>query len=130
MKLLLIIVLTLFSMLASASPAGTKNEDGSFKVSDKSLKTMNIKFKKLNGNGPWMLPLNSLVKVKFTQGVYRRFKNDIAFVIVNVSKADASSVVISSDDLESDDEVAIEGVHFLRLTEADLNSDTVDNCAH
>ena len=130
MKLILTIVLTLFSTLASALPAGTKNEDGSFKVSDKSLKTMNIKFKKLNGEGPWLLPVNSLVKVKFTQGVYRRFKNDIAFVIVNVSKADASSVVISSDDLESDDEVAIEGVHFLRLTEADLNSDTVDNCAH
>jgi hypothetical protein len=70
------------------------------------------------------------VKVKFTQGVYRRFKNDITFVIVNVSKAEGSSVVISSDDLESDDEVAVEGVHFLRLTEADLNSETVDNCAH
>jgi hypothetical protein len=91
---------------------------------------MNIKFKKLNGEGPWLLPVNSLVKVKFTQGVYRRFKNDITFVIVNVSKAEGSSVVISSDDLESDDEVAVEGVHFLRLTEADLNSETVDNCAH
>lgn len=130
MKIFLTVFLVMFYTFVSASPAGTKNEDGSFKVSAKSLKTMDIKFKKINGKGPWELPINSLVEVKFTKGVYRRFQNDITFVIVKVIKTNASSIFISSEDLESNDEVAVEGVHFLRLTEADLNSDTVDSCAH
>ncbi len=128
MKFILTVLISLF--LNPAFGAGTKNEDGSFKLSEKSLKTMEIKFQKLNGKGPWLLPLNALVKIKFTQGVYRKIQEDITYVLVNALKTDGKSVLVSSEDLESDDEVAIEGVHFLRLTEADLNSDTVDNCAH
>lgn len=128
MKFILTILISLF--LNSAFGAGTKNEDGSFKLPEKSLKTLGIKFQKLNGKGPWLLPLNALVKIKFTQGVYRKIQEDITYVLVSALKTDGKSVLVSSEDLESDDEVAIEGVHFLRLTEADLNSDTVDNCAH
>ncbi len=128
MKIILYVVMTL--LLNTAFGAGTKNEDGSFKLSSKSLRTMGIEFQKLNGNGPWSIPLSSLVKIKFTQGVYRRFQGDITFVIVNVMKVDGATVLISSEDLEQNDEVAVTGVHFLRLTEADLNSSTVDSCAH
>jgi hypothetical protein len=32
--------------------------------------------------------------------------------------------------LESGDEVAVTGTKFLRMAETDLNSETVDNCAH
>ncbi|MGE3611429.1 MAG: hypothetical protein AB7I27_17685 [Bacteriovoracaceae bacterium] len=128
MKLILFVLISLF--LNNAFSAGTKNEDGSFKLQEKSLKTMGIKFEKLSGKGPWLLPSNALVKIKFTQGVYRKIDEDITYVLVSTLKADGNSVLVSSVDLESDDEVAIEGVHFLRLTEADLNSDTVDNCAH
>ncbi len=128
MKSTLIAVILLF--LNTAFAAGEKNEDGSFKLSPKSLRTMGIKFHKLKDHGPWLIPSSSLVKIKFTQGVYRKIEEDITFVIVNVMKTEGASVLISSEDLEPMDEVAIEGVHFLRLTEADLNSSTVDSCAH
>ena len=76
------------------------------------------------------MPKSALVKIKFTDGVYRRFKGDITYVIVKVLKTDKNSVTLEAEDLEAGDEVATSGVSFLRLTEADLNSETIDNCAH
>ncbi len=124
----ILVLISSFSLLAS--PAGVKNEDGSFKLSGKSLSSMGIQFNKLNGPGPWTLPKDALVKIKFTQGVYRMFEGDITYVIVSVVKSDSNYITIQSQDLEANDEVAIKGTNFLRLTEADLNSETVDNCAH
>lgn len=130
MKTILILII-LFNVSASlASPAATKNEDGTFKLSDKSIQQMGIHFTKLEKVSPWVIPEESLVKVKFTTGVYRRYEGDITFVIVKILKKEGKSLVIESQDLETGDEVAISGTNYLRLTEADLNSDTVDSCAH
>ncbi|HLT22192.1 MAG TPA: hypothetical protein VKZ84_02075 [Bacteriovoracaceae bacterium] len=125
----LIVIFTLVT-LNTAFAAATKNEDGSFKISDKAKMTMGIRFQKLDNRNQWLLPKSSLVKIKFTEGVYRKIQDDITYVIVNVIKSNENHVFIESEDLESGDEVAIEGVQFLRLTESDLNSDTVDSCAH
>lgn len=124
----------LFTCLCSfqvfAGTAGTKNQDGSFKLTEKSVSTLGITFLKLGTASPWKVPASALVKIKFTAGVYRRFKGDITYVIVKILKTDQNSVIIEAEDLEAGDEVATSGVGFLRLTEADLNSETVDNCAH
>jgi len=128
MKILLLFIIA--SSVANATPAGMKGKDGHFSMTNKSLEHMGIKFEKLNGDGPWKVPLTSLVKIKLTQGVYRRFENEITFVIVKVLSTDQHSAYLRSDDLEDGDEVATSGVHFLRMTETDLNSETVDNCAH
>lgn len=126
-----IIILSIFSSFQIlAHPAGIKNEDGTFKLSDKSLKSMGITFSKLNDSGTWGISKEALVKIKFTQGVYRRFEGNITYVIVRVLKETQDTITIQSEDLEVGDEVAIKGASFLRLAEADLNSDTVDNCAH
>lgn len=126
----LICISIMFSLQVLAAPAGIKNEDGSFKVSDKSLNLMGIKFTKLQNAGPWELPKDALVKIKFTQGVYRKYEGDITYVLVTVLKTDAHRIVVKSDDLDIGDEVAVAGTNFLRLTESDLNSETVDSCAH
>lgn len=130
MRFLISVLIVLFSTQIFADTAGIKNEDGSFKVSEKALNVMGIKFQRINRSGPWIFPKEALVKVKFTRGVYRRFEDNITYVIVNILKEDAQSVTLQSDDLEAGDDVAVSGANFLRLTEADLNSDTVDNCSH
>jgi hypothetical protein len=130
MKIFILLITIIMSFQLLAHPAGTKNEDGTFKLSEKSLNVMGIQFSKLNVSGPWVIPKEALVKIKFTQGVYRRFENNITYVIVTVLKETSEMVTVQSEDLEIGDEVAIKGAHFLRLAEADLNSDTVDNCAH
>jgi hypothetical protein len=130
MKQVIIISAFLFSQIAFAVPAGTKGEDGNFKVSEKSLNHLGVKFVSLNGPGPWKVPAAALVKIKLTQGVYRRFEGEITYVIVRTSEADKGNLYISSEDLEEGDEVAVQGTNYLRMAETDLNSETVDTCAH
>lgn len=130
MKNIFMLILMLSASLAVASPASQLNEDGSFRVSEKSLNLLGVKFYELKSNGPWVLPKEAIVQVKFTKGVFRRYEGDITFVIVKILKKDGEYVSLTSPDLQSGDEVAVKGASYLRLTEADLNSDTVDACAH
>ncbi len=125
MKTTITLALLLASWESRALPAGTKGEDGHFKISDKAAAHMGIRFERLVGPGPWQIPKEAIVKVRLTEGVYRRIDGEITFVIVK--KANAS---ITSSDLEAGDEVAVAGAPFLRMAETDLNSETVDACAH
>lgn len=104
-------------------------EDG-FKMSDKALQKLKIQFEKLTGGQSWSIPAEALVRIKQSTGVYRRLDGWITFVLVKVTKSTAERVTVTSDDLEPGDEVAVTGTKFLRMTDADLNSDTVDNCSH
>lgn len=130
MKLITALVALGLSSIVIANPAATKNEDGSFKISDQSQRVMGINFVRLEGSGPWTLPADSLVKIKFTQGIYRRYEGNITYVLVNVLKSDSQTITLQSEDLVAGDEVAVSATNFLRLTESDLNSETVDSCAH
>lgn len=130
MKYMLSVLLFFFVLDCHSDSAGSLNEDGSFKLKETSLKVLGVKFHKLSEPGPWQVPSSSLLNIKFSKGVYRKYDNSITFILVNIIKQDDHKIVISSPDLESGDEVAVDGVTFLRLTEADLKSDTVDACAH
>ena len=104
-------------------------EDG-FKLSDKAVKNLGVTFNILSGSGPWMIPKSALVRIKHSTGVYRRWDGWITMVLVKVLNQTKETVTIKSVDLQDQDNVAVTGVSFLRMTEADLNSDTVDACAH
>lgn len=130
MKILFILTLFSLAQFSFAAPAGTKGENGHFKVSEKSLNHLGVKFMALSGTGPWTVPESALVRIKLTQGVYRRFDGELTYVIVKVSKGLNEQITIQSEDLETGDEVAITGAKYLRMAETDLNSETVDNCAH
>ncbi|EPZ51101.1 hypothetical protein M902_2597 [Bacteriovorax sp. BAL6_X] len=104
-------------------------EDG-FKLSDKAINNLGIKFSPIKGSGPWVVPKSALVRIKYSTGVYRKWDNWITLVLVKVLSQTKNTVTIRSVDLEAQDLVAISGVTFLRMTDADLNSDTVDSCAH
>ncbi len=102
-----------------------------FKLTDPSLSSLGVNFKKLAGGaGPWTVPKAALVRIKHTTGIYRRVEGWISFVLVEAQSKSSGETSIRSDDLQAGDEVAVEGASFLRMTEADLNSDTVDSCAH
>lgn len=130
MKTLIYLILFLLSLPLMAAPAAVINEDGSFKLSDQALKTMGVVFQTLEKSGPWTVPKEAIVKIKFTEGVYRLYEGDITFVIAKTLQSSGAYVTISSPDLEPGDAVAVKGTTLLRLAEADLNSDTVDACAH
>ncbi len=106
------------------------NKEDGFKMSDKALNKLKIKFAKIQGVNSWTIPEEAIVKIKQSTGVYRRLDGWVTFVLVKVSQRSSGVVNITSADLENGDEVAITGVNYLRMTDADLNSDTVDSCAH
>lgn len=106
------------------------NEEYGFQMSGQALDTMRITFTTLSGKGPWKIPKESLIHIKQSTGVYRRFSGWIDFVLVNVIRSNENQVSITSVDLQPGDEVGVGNAKFLRLIEADLKSDTVDACAH
>ncbi len=101
-----------------------------FQLSEKATQALNVKFMSLEGTGPWKIPRAGLVRIKHSTAVYRRFENWITLVVVKVVQDSGSIILIRSDDLEPKDLIAVSGTDFLRMTEVDLNTDTVDGCAH
>ncbi len=104
-------------------------EDG-FKLSEKAVKNLRVSFSAIKGSGPWIVPKEAIVRIKHSIGVYRKWDGWITMVLVDVLGQSEKTVTIKSVDLQDQDEIAITGVPFLRMTESDLNSDTVDACSH
>ncbi len=106
------------------------NKEDGFKLSEKAITNLGVSFTSLSGSGPWNIPKSALVRIKHSTGVYRKWDGWITMVLVQVLAQTNETITIKSVDLQDQDQVAISGVSFLRMTEADLNSDTVDSCAH
>lgn len=140
--ILLLSILSVGSLSVNAS-GGEKNvilkkggavsafsEEDGFKLTPKAIKNLGVSFTPIKGNGPWTLPKSSIVRIKNSYGVYRKWNGWITLVFIKILNQTNKTITIKSVDLQDEDLVAISGVSFLRMTEADLNSDTVDACAH
>lgn len=143
MRMILIMLLVLsFDLFASgdhsAGPLVLKkggavsdfSEVEGFKLSAKAIKVMGIEYQILPDGNLWQVPKTSLVYLKHSVGVFRLWNGWNTLVLVKVHNLEGDLAKISSVDLRSKDSIAIAGVKFLRMIEADLNSDTVDSCSH
>jgi len=101
-----------------------------FKLTKKAQENLGVSFMQLKGNGPWPVPKSALLTIKHSKAVFRKWNGWITIILVKVVERGEDYYKISSVDLQEGDDVAISGVKFLRMTEADLNSDTVDACSH
>lgn len=106
------------------------SEEDGFKMSPKAVSTLGVRFESVRGSGPWRVPKSSLIHIKQSTGVYRRYDGWISMVLIKVVSQTSETALITSQDLEPGDEIASHGVQFLRMTDADLNAGTVDTCAH
>ncbi len=106
------------------------SEEDGFKMSPKAIATLGVRFESVRGSGPWRVPKSSLIHLKQSTGVYRKFDGWISMVLVKVISQTKDTALITSPDLEPEDEIAFQGAQFLRMTDADLNAGTVDTCAH
>lgn len=146
MKTLVLFKIILLSMnmtFASGDHAAPKNvelkkggavsafsEEDGFKLSDRAVNNLGVSYTSVKGKGPWTIPKSALVRIKHSTGVYRKWDGWNTMVLVKVVDQGKKTVTIQSVDLQDQDEVAVTGVPFLRMTDADLNSETVDSCAH
>ena len=106
------------------------SKDDGFKLTKKAIDNLGVKFLGLGNSKTWDIPKSSIVRIKSATGVYRQYDDWITLVFVNILKKNKDTVSINCVDLQNGDGIAISGVKFLRVTDADLNSDTVDACAH
>lgn len=106
------------------------SEEDGFKMSQKAIATLGVRFASIRGKGPWRVSKSSLIHIKQSTAVYRKYDGWISMVLVKVVSQTRDTALITSQDLEAEDEIAAQGVQFLRMTDADLNAGTVDNCAH
>lgn len=133
----LLLVLLSLSVFASSKVVLKKggavtafSEEDGFKLSKKATKNLDVKFVDLPKGSSWDIPKSAIVRIKNSTGVYRKYDGWITLVLVDILKKNKKSITIKSVDLQEGDGVATSGVKFLRMTDADLNSDTVDACAH
>lgn len=101
-----------------------------FRLSSVAQNNLQVNFITLEQDQDWRIPSESLVYIKDDIGVYRRRKAWITFVKVHTHKINGTHLSILSPNLKHGDEVAITGSHFLRMIEADLNSNATDAHAH
>lgn len=95
--------------------------DDGFKMSPDSIKTLGVEFTKLPAGPRWTMPSSAIVRAKHVTGAYRRISDGwITMVLVKVIETRGSSSIIESQDLEAGDEVATQGVQFLRVTDVGL----------
>lgn len=103
-------------------------EEGEFSLTEKAEKTLGVKWLTLEGTGPWKVPAEAVMRIKFTKTAYRKFEGKITMIILSTVKEDGDFVWITSPDIESGDQIAVKAVKFLRMTELDLFQGAVDSC--
>lgn len=142
MKLItLILLLTIWCSMAEEEKGSTSelkpwaavtdfNKIDGFKLSAVAEKNLGVTYETLKGEAPWVVPKSAILTIKHSKAVFRKWKGWSTMVLVKIIEEDQQKARIRSLDLQSGDQVAITGVPFLRMTEADLNSDTVDACSH
>lgn len=113
---------------ATKDGAAQAYEEGEFSLTEKAEKTLGVKWLTLEGTGPWKVPAEAVMRIKFTKTAYRKFEGKITMIILATVKEDGDFVWITSPDIESGDQIAIRAVKFLRMTELDLFQGAVDSC--
>ena len=113
---------------ASKDGAAKAYEEGEFSLTEKAEKTLGVKWLTIEGTGPWKVPAEAVMRIKFTKTAYRKFEGRITMIVLATVKQDGEYVWITSPDIEPGDQIAIKSVKFLRMTELDLFQGAVDSC--
>lgn len=92
-------------------------KDG-FRLSEKAKKVIGLVTKPL-GSKPYIIPPNAIVNYGDRVGVYRLRNGWFKLIEIRNSEGLKSSVAINNADLKNDDQVAVEGVALLRVSEMD-----------
>ncbi|OYZ19216.1 MAG: hypothetical protein B7Y39_12495 [Bdellovibrio sp. 28-41-41] len=118
-----------FCALAEEAPNGFRagpnmaaqeaNLKDGFKLSDKAKEVIGVKTKSL-GSKPFSIPNTALVYYGDKVGVYRLRNGWFKLIEIQKNNKVSGTSSISSSDLSESDQVAIEGVALLRVSEMDV----------
>lgn len=93
------------------------SERSGFKLSPEALKNFDLKYIKLNGDGPWALPKSSIVHSGEETNLFRKRNGFFKRIDFQTIKNSGNQITVDSDDLREGDEVVVLGLGFLRIAE-------------
>ena len=93
------------------------SERNGFKLSAEALKNFDLKYLKLNGDGPWALPKAALVHSGEETNLFRKRNGFFKRIDFQTTKNAGNQLTVDSDDLREGDEVVVVGLGFLRIAE-------------
>jgi hypothetical protein len=91
-------------------------KDG-IKLSKEALARFGIKTQRLNGRGPWMVPISARVQSGEEVNVFRARGEFYKRIDFSTIKTSFTHITIRTSDLREGDQIVIEGVGFLRIAE-------------
>jgi len=106
------------------------NEKEGFRLSPEATKNFSLKTQTLLGKGPWTLPLSAVLYSGEEVNLYRLREGHVKRIDFKIQRKNKESLVVSSSDLSAGDQVAIDGVGFLRIAELAATGQTPDGHAH
>ncbi len=93
------------------------SERNGFKLSPEALKNFDLKFQKLDSDGPWVIPKSALVHSGEETNLFRKRKDFFRRIDFQIIKSNRNELTVDSDDLREGDEVVLVGLGFLRIAE-------------
>lgn len=106
------------------------NEKEGFRLSPEATKNFSLKTQTLFGKGPWTLPLSAVLYSGEEVNLYRLREGHVKRIDFKIQRKTKETLVVSSSDLTVGDQVAIDGVGFLRIAELAATGQTPDGHAH
>lgn len=93
------------------------SEDSGIRLSPQALKNFEIQTTRLSGAGPWTLPSTARLLTGEEANLYRLRNGFFKRIDFNLLKKTPEQITVSSKALKAGDEVVINGIGFLRISE-------------
>ncbi|MEK2646329.1 hypothetical protein [Bdellovibrio sp. BCCA] len=93
------------------------DEHDGFKLSSEAIKNFDLKTVALKGSNPWEVPANAVLYSGEEVNVYRLRDGFYKRIDFDLISKNGSQIKIKSKDLQTGDELVVQGVGFLRTAE-------------
>jgi len=100
------------------------DDTNGFKISAEAFKSLKIKLEKMSGTR-LLITKETLVTSKNAKGIYRFRDNFFKFIPVEIIKEDHGKYLVETSHFKDSDEVVVEGVNLLRVTDI-YSTDTAE----
>jgi hypothetical protein len=98
------------------------DEDMGFTLSKEAIKNFSVKTEVMDGNGPWVVPVEALLLTGKEKNIYRYRKGTFKRIDIEVVGKLAGNILFKSLEIKKGDSIVVQGVGFIRTAEVDVTN--------